>query len=192
MLLIFQCTVTNINKFLSHHKLLESCLLGAVWIGLMLLHVEHWKWSLAPLSRVWMSCKHNFTTVPQAHTSMRRPHCLCICTYRHKKYNSRYYIHSAYTYTSSLALLLVITVDTHRKKRWRTIYFSSVTHFTVCNTKLNKGARKGRNLPETEIEILIIKHAQLLRCIANVKDWVKMSMCMAMNLAQVKAYSMPE
>lgn len=82
-----------------------------------------------------------------------------------------------------------LEVQDKTKQNRNVIYFAGVARSAERNTKPNSTALKEvESSPKTQIEILIIKHAQLLRCIAGVRNLVKLIVRWAMHPTRVKAY----
>lgn len=145
-------------------------------------------------SEARMNCKDNFLTEPQT-----KPQ-----THKQKKKAAAATAPLANVYACVIVWMLNITAGVANnayvllyamcwkcktKQNKNVIYFAGVTRSAERNTKPNTTAQKEvESSPKTQIEILIIKHAQLLRCIAGVRNLVKMIVRSAMNPTRVKAY----
>lgn len=126
----------------------------------------------------------------QTHTKARKKEqqwqrhcqCACVCHCLDVKYHSRCRKHWVHAVVGNVLLELGNKTKQKCNLFWR--------HHTLSRAKPNTMAQKEvESSPKTQIEILIIKHARPLRCIARVRKSVKMIACSATNRTAVKTIS---
>lgn len=94
------------------------------------------------------------------------------------------------TNTEYMLLYAACCWNCETKQNQNAIYFEGITRSAERDTKPNTmGKKEVESSPKTQIEILIMKLAKQLRCIARVRKSVKMIACSAMNRTGVKAIS---
>lgn len=146
-----------------------------------------------------MNCRDNFLTEPQTkpqncQKKKKRKscssggdygggaccQCVCMCHCLDVKYRGRCRKQCA------RSVVCNASGSAKTKQNKNAIYFAAVMRSAKRKSKTqHKRCRKRpKAAPKTQIEILIIKHAQLLRCIAGVRNLVEMTASSAMNLTR--------